>query len=340
MRITIFFMLLSYYLIAQNSPINVGDLNFRMMAMTEETMAVGFAEGDRIIINYGEERDKKLKSFELFSTEGALLHSEFNLTSLKNKELTIKNTGIYVFKFINSSLARRIISFKVDRIPASEKTVAFNTDVKQRLITDTTYTTRTETYLKNESFEVVEVASQQEFFINSGSNATFKGGKSRVTMPIVLPENTVKWYYQISSFRDAAMKEGVTQQMSLVSDLSKLVDKTGTLGFALDLVSEPPGVDYCDVYLIDHNNYSLFLNKSQFNHFPVGTRENIKSANVEVSSAFSTPIYLGIKNPDSMHGINVIVKIAAIVHHKELATREIEEPVITSKTEYYLENNY
>jgi hypothetical protein len=112
--------------------------------------------------------------------------------------------------------------------------------------------------------------------------------------------------------------------MSLASDLSKLLDSSGSLGFAIELLSVPPGADYCDVYLIDNNNYSVFLNKNPFSYYPVGTRENIKSANVEVSSKFESSIYLGIKNPDSMHGINVVIKVAAIVHNKEIASREIK----------------
>lgn len=337
--IFIFLMLYSSTISAQIEPINLVDLNFRMSAMEEKVLVYGFAKGDKVILNLSEERDKNIKTFKVssYQNNGAIF-SEFNVTSLNNKEIEIKNTGIYEFRFLNSSLARRIINFKIDRLPAAENTVSFDSEVKIRTIIDTTYSIRTENYVKSENYEVVELVSNQEYFINSGMNATFQDGKSRIALPINLPKNTQKWYYQISSFRENSMKDKVVEQMSLVSDLSKLIDTSGSLDFALNSLSEPPGADYCDVYLIDYNNYNPFLNKLEFRHYPVGTRENIKSGNVEIIQSFNQPIYLGIKNPDSMHGVNIVISVVAIVHNLEMATKEIKVPVINSKQELYLEN--
>ena len=49
-------------------------------------------------------------------------------------------------------------------------------------------------------------------------------------------------------------------------------------------------------------------------------------------------MYLGIKNPDSSYGINVLVSIAAIVLEQEMDIREIKEPQVTYTKELYLEN--
>ncbi|MBU2920684.1 hypothetical protein KO504_04985 [Winogradskyella psychrotolerans] len=323
---------------AETSPINVADLNFRIAPMSTHQMAYGFAEGDKIIINYSEERGKKLKNFEIIEYKASKVYSDFNVITINQKEVVIKRTGIYIFKFENTSLARRICNFKIDRIPVSEDLISFNTTVKERTLTDTTYTIRQEEYVKSESYKVKEVTKNQHFYVNSGSNAMFKGGKSRVTLPFVLPQNTVKWYYTVSSFRDNDLIESTNEQINLVSDLSSLVDSTGSLGFAIDQLATPPGADYCDVYLLDHSNNSLFLNKDAFKHYPIGTRENIIAANVEITSEFTQQMYLGIKNPDSMHGINVLVSIAAIVKEQEIGIKEIKEPHITSTKELYLEN--
>jgi hypothetical protein len=323
---------------AEIDPINVVDLNFRINAMSTHQMMYGFAEGDKIIINYSEERGKKLKNFEVIAYQGPKMYSDFNVITIDKKEITIQKTGIYIFNFENSSLARRICSFKVDRIPASEDLVAFNTTVRERTIIDTTYTVRQERYVKSEAYKVKEISKNQHFFVNSGSNAYFKGGKSRVALPFNLPSNTVKWYYTVSSFRDNAMIESTSEQINLVSDLTKLIDNTGSLGFAIDQLGKPPGADYCDVYLLDHSNNSLFLNKNDFSHYSIGTRENMIAGNVEVGNRFAEQMYLGIKNPDSSHGINVLVSIAAIVLEQEIDTREVKEPHVTRTKELYLDN--
>ena len=331
-------LVFSTQLKAETDPINIADLNFKIAAMSTHHMAYGLAEGDKIIINYSEERGKKLKNFEILEYKASKLYSDFNVYTINEKEITIKKTGIYIFKFENSSLARRICNFKIDRLPASEDLAAFNTTVKQRILTDTTYTVRQEEYVKSEAYKVKEIAKNQHFYVNSGSNAMFKGGKSRVALPFNLPSNTVKWYYTVSSFRDNDLVERTKEQVNLVSDLSKLVDSSGGLGFAIDQLANPPGADYCDVYLIDHTNLSIFLNKNAFRHFSIGTRENIIAANVEVGSKFDQQMYLGIKNPDSTYGINVLVSIAAIVLEQDIAIREVKEPHVKRTKELYLEN--
>ncbi|WP_040281026.1 hypothetical protein [Psychroserpens damuponensis] len=328
----------SIQLKAETNPINVVDLNFRMTAMSTYQMMYGFAEGDKIIISYSEERGKKLKNFEVLEYRASKVYSEFNIIKIEEKEITIKQTGIYIFNFENSSLARRICKFKIDRIPATEGLISFNTTVKERTLTDTTYTTRQERFVKSEAYKVKDIHTNQHFYVNSGSNAMFKGGKSRVVLPFNLPINTLKWYYTVSSFRDNTKVESTSSQINLVADLSKLIDETGTLGFAIEQLGNPPGANYCDVYLLDHTNNSIFLNKGAFRHFPIGTRENIIAANVEVGSSWSEQMYLGIKNPDSTHGINVLISIAAIVLEQEIDFREIKEPHITSTKELYLEN--
>ncbi|MGJ8684706.1 MAG: hypothetical protein ACSHWW_08785 [Nonlabens sp.] len=338
MRITLLFLLVNIYAHAQLEPIEVANLNFKLSALSEQIYNYGFAKGDKVYINYREERGKKLKSFELYTQNGNKIMTEFNLESLDNESITINNTGIYTFRFENTSLGRRIINFSITREPVSVETKDFNTEVKKRTIIDTTYITRAETYLKSEQFKVVEITSDQDFFINSGSNATLMGGKSRVMVPVNLPPNTVKWYYQVAASRDESQIENIKSQLSLVADLSKLIDKSGTASFAIELLSLPPGADFCDVYLLNRENYSKFKNKEEFQYYITGTRENIKSANVEIEGGFNMPMYLGLKNPDNLYGVNVVINIAAIVLEQELATREIKEPKIRRRIELYLEN--
>ncbi|NRD24102.1 hypothetical protein HNV10_12650 [Winogradskyella litoriviva] len=323
---------------AETSPINVADLNFKIAAMSNHHLAYGFAEGDKIRISYSEERGKKLKNFEIIQYKASKIYSDFNVVAINEKIVTIKKTGIYIFKFENTSLARRICNFKIDRIPASEDLVSFNTTVKERTLTDTTYTVRQEQFVIRESFKVKDIHTNQHFFVNSGSNAMFKGGKSRVSLAFNLPKNTVKWYYSVSSFRDNSLVESTKSQIDLVSDLSKLVDSTGSLGFAIDQLANPPGADYCDVYLLDQTNMAAFLKKAAFRHFSIGTRENIIGANVEVGSKFNEQMYLGIKNPDSMHGINVLISVAAIVLEQEIGYRKVREPHVKYTKELYLED--
>lgn len=333
-----FLLLISLPLYAVKDSIPVVDLNFKIPLMSDYTLLYGFAEGDEIIINYKEAKGKKLKTFEISEYNGSALFSDFNMVSLTNKTIKIKKTGIYVFKFSNLSLGRRICSFKLDRIPVSNETTVFNTTVKERVVADTTYTTRTETFIKKEKYVVKKVHDNQHFYVNSGSNAFFKGGKSRVALPFSLPANTIKWYYTVVAFRDKNKVEAMKQQIHLASDLTKLIDKSGGLNFVVKQLSMPPGANYCDVYLLDSNNLNAFLSKQAYSFEPLGTRENIVSASVELAGGFNEQMYLGIRNPSRTYGVNVLLSVAAIVLEQEIEEREIKDPHVKYKKELYLEN--
>ncbi|WP_075344310.1 hypothetical protein [Tenacibaculum agarivorans] len=333
-----FLLLVSISLYATKDSIPVVDLNFKVPLMSDYTLLYGFAEGDRIIINYKEEKGKKLKTFEISEYNGSIMFSDFNMVSLTNKTIKIKKTGIYMFKFSNLSLGRRICSFKLDRIPVSNETTLFNTTVKERVVADTTYTIRTETYIKKEKYVVKKVHDNQHFYVNSGSNAFLKGGKSRVALPFNLPRNTVKWYYTVVAFRDKNTVEAMKQQIHLASDLTKLIDSSGGLNFVVNQLAMPPGANYCDVYLITHNNLNLFLDKNSYSYFPSGTRENIIAANVELTNVYNEQMYLGIRNPSRTYGVNVLLSVAAIVLEQEIEKREVKHPNINYKKELYLDN--
>ncbi len=273
------------------------------------TYLYAFEKGDKIVINVNMTNAKGTNVINVFShPDGNAIYSNDTFTDLRNVNINIRERSIYGFSFASNHAFDRDARFLIERIPKSDETKNFNTKVSWQ-----------ETYL------VESIQKPQKFFINSGSNSTFKGGKSRVAIPIILPENTVKWYYEFSASRDEDQIESVTNALSLVSELSTLVDQSGLLGFGIDQLTQPPGSDYCDVYLIDQNNYTPFLNKNpQFLQYPEGTRENLKSGVVEIDCCHQGPIYLGLKNPDNFHGIHVVVEVAAIVkeerwvmHHQD-----------------------
>lgn len=64
-----------------------------------------------------------------------------------------------------------------------------------RTVYDTTYQIIEEEYLAHEDFLPQRVVSPSKYYINSGSNANFKGGNSRVIVPVDLPEGTTEWYW-------------------------------------------------------------------------------------------------------------------------------------------------
>jgi hypothetical protein len=159
------------------------------------------------------------------------------------------------------------------------------------------------------SYQVVSVLSPQKFFVN---NPYRLGGKSRIVIPITLPENTVSWYYTFAASHNEQEITQTQQSLSLLGDLTNLVDKTKMASIAINLLASPTGANVCDVYLLDYENQLKFSNNEAFSYKTNGSRENYTSVTVPIDNFNGRTHYLGIENPTALYGIHFTIEIVAI----------------------------
>lgn len=184
-----------------------------------------------------------------------------------------------------------------------------------------------ETYSQStkKSQKIIKVVQERSIYLNGGTRAIF-GGKSRVTIPVSLPEGTISWYY---SFTTSPGESG-TANLNLFAQLSSIVlDPSGITKASLSQINIPEGSNSLDVYLIDQDNKSLFEEKEPFRHYPTGAVENTKSAIVDVNEPNSGSYYLGLKNPSSLDGLNVQIEVVALVQTEIKQTDEESEAITT-----------
>lgn len=157
------------------------------------------------------------------------------------------------------------------------------------------------------------VIQQRTIYLNGGARASM-GGKSRVAIPIQLPQGTISWYYSFST----SPGESGTENLNLLLQLSALtVEPSGITGAAVKNIRIPQGSQSIDVYLLDQQNVSAFTNKvdnngGTFRYYPDGSTLNTRQAVVQ-PSPIVTPLYLGLKNPSMMDGIAVTLEVVALV---------------------------
>lgn len=258
-----------------------------------------FEKGDEIILNLEMTNEKGTNVIDISTyPDGNTVYLNDSFQELKDLRIKVNERSIYEFTFGSNHAFDRDVRLTIERVAESEETKDFNTKVTWK-----------------RTYEVVQVQKPAHHFINSGSNATFRGGNSRITIPINFPPNTIKWYYTFSAFRDPEKVDEITELFDLAGQLSSLIDETGLLEFGINQLTQPPGSDYCSVDLFNFKNSQLFLakNDESLKHFKDGSRENLSSGIIEINWAKPETMYLGIKNPSDFHGINVIVEIAAIV---------------------------
>lgn len=293
--------------------VKVADLNFYipgMLLVSDDNpnpqVYYAFEKGDQIVINCNMSNAKGTNTLSVTTyPDNVTKYSNEGFRELKDLNIPVEERGIYVFTFSTNHLMDRNVRAQIHRIPESEQTNDFNTAVSWQ-----------------EVYTPITIHETQKFFINSGSNATFRGGKSRVTLPINLPDNTVEWYYEFSASRDEAEINSTMESFSLIKDLSSFLLKNNVLGIGIELLTQPPGSDICDIYLLDYENSRTFEEKIGHQYILEGSRENLASGVVKVVCCNEGNYYLGLKNPSDFHGIHAAVQVVAIVKEEKLVMHQ------------------
>ncbi|MEZ5017275.1 MAG: hypothetical protein R2800_09510 [Flavipsychrobacter sp.] len=163
--------------------------------------------------------------------------------------------------------------------------------------------------------EIQTIVEQRTIYLNGGARAAV-GGKSRVIIPVNLPPGTVKWYY---SFTTSSGESG-SANLHLLTQLSALIlDPSGLTKSALSNIEIPQGSTSIDVYLLDKNNADAFLNKvdnyeGSYRYYNDGYVTNTKQALVPVNFKSDNTIYIGLKNPSTLDGVNITIEVVAEIN--------------------------
>ncbi|HEY0653530.1 MAG TPA: hypothetical protein VGD65_10390 [Chryseosolibacter sp.] len=275
------------------------------------THYLAFEKGDVIVLNTSMTNKNGTNSIEVATyPDGVLKYTNNKFTELVNLEIPVEQRSIYRFTFATNHTFDRNCFLKVSRKPASREAETFNSNVVYKRV-----------------FTPVSVLEPTAHWVHSGSNAFFSGGKSRIVVPVKLPENTVEWFYRFSSSRSQADIENVRQNFQLFGELSKLLLTASGFGLAankavdigVDQLAIPPGANICDVYLLTYDDIQNFEAKNDGNWRYVldGSRSNLMSGNVKVTCCTTEQMYLGIRNPAPMDGINVSIEVIAITAKDE-----------------------
>lgn len=159
------------------------------------------------------------------------------------------------------------------------------------------------------TYKVVNVLTPQKYYIN---NPLRFGGKHKIILPITLPENTVSWYYTFAASREQADIQQTQESLSLLSDLTKLVDQSKMSSVAMNMLITPTGANVCDVYVLDYENQSKFMSDEAFSYKLSGSRLNYASGTVNVDRFHGNQHYIGVENPTTMYGIHFTIEVVAV----------------------------
>lgn len=317
--------------LSQMQPVDVTDQTIKIGgAGGSKDLYFGFAEGDQIIFSFKEADGKKLKQIDISEYPSTPEFSDYKTAQIDKKVMHVNHKGIYQFHFENGALSGRICQITIQRIPASEATKNFNTDIVWKNVNDTTYDEGTERYLIKSDTAVVNLISQRSK-IHSKTNLS---GVNYMNLPFDLPINTIAWSYYIGvSQAGEQVLDNATTQLSKTAGpiLSRIPGYGPMAALALGSVSyltQLTSGDAVDYYITDGSNVNLFP-ANRFNYIK-GSTGTINTFS-RMTSPLSGTYYVCLYNENVVEPIQVIVKVTAVTVTQQWGTRPVKHMSVVTK---------
>ena len=138
--------------------------------------------------------------------------------------------------------------------------------------------------------------------VNSASNARFHGGKSRIGFKLNLPTGTQKWFYRIT-IMNVETNFNYQPSESFYNSLTKHTS----------LTPRKLTEDGLDVYITDDYNINNFLETGNDNFKSYEDYKTLNTSSfINTSDLIKNNLWIGIKNPNMMQGLKVIVEVVAM----------------------------
>jgi hypothetical protein len=309
------------YILFSQKVITVAERIVAIEGNKTEELYFSFAAGDKIVFNCSEEDKKELKEIEILEYPYNSKFSVFDTSGIENKTLYVATTAVYRFRFYNEDRRARKFAINIQRVPASEETEAFNTNVVWHTEYDTAYYTVQEPYVNKQKYAAQEIIPMTALYVNGG-NETVSETKSRIIFPIHLPDHTIEWYYRISFTLN--MAEQIERAGNLTNELTILMQKTEGIKFGPLHLRQLPGEAYCNVYVMDSVNANRFRITGDYNYSSIARNKHVHSEITKMYGGSSEPLYIGIDNPDPDNGVHILLECVAIVVKEEKNIKSVE----------------
>ena len=328
--VTLTIGLLTTFPLYSQKPVVVVESTLKVGPFKEEVFYYGFAAGDKLVFNFEETNNKELKEVEIMELPSTSRFMDYKTKKIENKTIEIANTGIYKFRFTNSTILPRVCKFSIQRIPATAATQNFNTTVYSHTVNDTTYITEEENYI-DRTDTVISNLQDRVVKIQPAN------GTNKSAFNFILPDNTIAWSYYIYSddagkiiYEDAAKRLAATstkfrgygplaaEALGNISNLRKL-----TSGKQINF------------WIVEGDNADLFTNGAQFKYIKKGTIVNDYSR----MDYRKGTLYFCFSTGASTDQANITVKITSLYINEVMKTRPVQRiESIKPKTEMYLKN--
>ncbi len=142
----------------------------------------------------------------------------------------------------------------------------------------------------------------QTFVVNSASKARFSGGKTREAIKINLPAGTKKWYYRVTVLDvNSSYSYQNNETFYYLLSNKKYMETYAPTNEAVDFYILGHSGDVASFLETGNNNFKTYTSYTK-----IGTNSFIGECTLNQEN-----LWIGIKNPNSMVGLKVIVEVVS-----------------------------
>lgn len=339
---------------ANRAPVLVTESSVSLNMDETKEFFFSFDKGDEIVFNLEMIKGRNIKAVEIIELPNKQVFSAFKAENISNKTITVREKGVYAFRFYSSSLTTRVCKIRISRNYGESGNPDFNTGWQWKTLRDTTYSNYTidsitgynkirykdtlKTLVKTDTIEETLFSKSQRVhsYYNENPSSTY--------LKVDLPQNSVSdlkeesilaWAYWIGVGQESqeAYKENVRAIGGMAEGLSGIYDVSPlsklAIGTITDLMTPKTGEDVSYYFMQGFDNVQKFMAGSEFYLFDSGKGIAAYGRNNRLTQG---TFYIGLANDNDLQGIDVEVKVIAIrqIDHykKEIVDKIREEPII------------
>lgn len=292
------FFLLSAFVGNAIEPILVLENKFKLNG--EEEFYIAFEKGDKIIFDFTEEKGKTVKEVEIIELPTTSRFQDYKTLNISNKVINVSSRGLWMFRFKNATT--RICNVKIQRIPADETKISFDTGWHYEYIKDTTYIPYTKDSLVGyDSIHYTEVVREyvdshfEEYNLIDQSGEVRSEGivlkdnpREVITFNVPIFENTdkykekqvISWAFWLATGSDANsywIKNKKNIEKTLVG-LSGITTPIGAfaLGAVVDMIIPNSQQNVITYAVANKHNANMFRNGLPYVSFYEGSGAGVK----------------------------------------------------------------
>ncbi len=325
-RILFLLLFIPAGLFAQTPPLFVADQTFRLEGVSEYLYA--FAEGDQVQLYVQELTGKKIRAVEFSEYPDYPLFRAYDLDSVLTKTITIPKTGIYLLRFQEVGMNKKICRFTLHRTAAGPESARMNTRVGWDIRENPQFRVGKRSVQTGKKTEVMSLGGQvtvaaSKFFTKKPVNA----------YQFTLPPNTLQWAYRISvgqAVTEARRQDADKLKSMLQSGAVKIMGiqpqtalAAFALGMAIDMTVTTGGEDV-DYALVDWNNWQQFAKNENYNAYMQQT-----GMSVDVQRRYSPlegTFFFALRSDNWVDDITITIDIEAVTEIPLFETEIFLEP--------------